>query len=275
MLNLALKDLEEEMYIIFRGKAYHGFDGYRRIALALPALWPLAPWLFLPGISSLGALVYGYVARNRLKFLGCDSHCPVQPSEAGDSVKVATTGDATRGVGYALAVSGIILVALLCWFYRIEFYPLTSWHLYSASNTSGTVEYRKVLAQYDSGVSSRARLEDTIGAIALDNRYSPFLDKCFEERPSDVEICKKFLRAAAFAYNKKAQPGQRVTQYEIQVWNWDFLSHPFDPNYGNLTDRFVFEINTGRALREMKVDDRSGTDSAPPLKLPAVKMVLE
>ena len=51
-------------------------------------------------------------------------------------------------------------------------------------------------------------------------------------------ICKKFLSAAASAYNKKAQPGERVTQYEIQVWNWDFRSYPFDPNYGNLTRPF-------------------------------------
>ena len=98
------------MYVIFRGKAYRGFYGYRRIASAVPALWPLAPWLFLPGVSSFGALVYGYVARNRLKFLWCDSHCPVQPSVEGESAKVTTTGDAARGFGYALAVSGIIVV---------------------------------------------------------------------------------------------------------------------------------------------------------------------
>ena len=161
------------------------------------------------------------------------------------------TGDIRRGFGYVVAVSGIILVALLCWFNRIEFYPFTSWHLFSGSNTSaGNVEYRKVFAQFESGVSSRARLEDTIGAIALDSRYTPFLDKCFQARPEDVEICKKFLRAAASAYNKKVQPGERVTQYEIQVWHWDFRSYPFDPNYGRLTDRFVLEINTGRTLRE-------------------------
>jgi predicted DCC family thiol-disulfide oxidoreductase YuxK len=271
MLNLTLKDLEAEMYVIFRGQAYRGFYGYRRIALALPALWPLAPWLFLPGISSLGALVYGYVARNRLKFLWCDSHCPVQPSEEGESAKVTTTGDAARGFGYALAVSGIIVVALYCWLYHIEFYPFTSWHLYSGSDTSGKVEYPKVFAQYGSEVSSRARFEDTIGALALDSRYALFLWKCFEEEPSVVEICKKFLSAAATAYNKKAQPGERVTQYEIQVWTWDFRSYPSDANYGKLTDRFVFEINTGRALREKKLEDRSVTDSAPPLEPQAVK----
>jgi predicted DCC family thiol-disulfide oxidoreductase YuxK len=271
MLNLARKDLEEEMYVIFRGKAYRGFYGYRRIASALPVLWPLAPWLFLPGISSLGALVYGYVAHNRLKFLWCDSHCPVQPSVESESAKAATTDDAARGFGYPLAISGIIVVALLCWFFHIEFYPFTSWHLYSNLDISGKVEYRKVFAQHESGVSSRARLEETIGALALDNRYAPHLDKCFEEQPSDVEICKKFLSAAAAAYNKKAQPGERVTQYEIQVWSWDFLSYPSDPNYGKLTDRFAFEINTGRALREKKLEDRSVTDAAPPLEPHAVK----
>ncbi|MFL5589090.1 MAG: DCC1-like thiol-disulfide oxidoreductase family protein [Ktedonobacteraceae bacterium] len=270
-LNLAPRNLEEEMAVIFRGQAYRGFYGYRRIALAVPAFWPLAPWLFLPGVSSLSVWVYGYVARHRLKFLWGDSHRPVQPSQEGESARVTTTGDTARGSGYALAVSGIIVVALLCWFYRIEFYPLTSWHLYSNLDTSGKVEYWKVFAQHESGVSSRARLEDTIGALALDNRYSPYLEKCFGESPGDVEICKKFLNAAAAAYNKKVQPGERVTQYEIQVWIWDFRSYPFDPNYGKLTDRFAFEINTGKALREKTLEDRSVKGAAPPLEPYAVK----
>ena len=102
---------------------------------------------------------------------------------------------------------------------------------------------------------SRARLEDTIGAVALDNRYSPHIDKCFKDEAADVELCKKFLRAAAAAYNKKAPPGEKVTRYEIQVWNWNFLSHPFDPDYGKLTDRFAFEINTGKVLRERSPED--------------------
>jgi hypothetical protein len=189
----------------------------------------------------------------------------------GGPAKITTTGEAARGLSYPLAVSGIIVVSLLCWFYHVEFYPFTAWHLYSGLNTSGKVEYRKVFAQHESGVSTRARLEDTIGALALDNRYASHLVKCFGEQPGDVELCKKFLSAAAAAYNKKAQPGERVMQYEIQVWIWDFLSYPSDPNYGKLTDRFAFEINTGRALREKKVADRSVTDAVLPLEPHAVK----
>jgi len=271
-LKLASRDLEKEMYVIFREKAYRGFYGYRRIASALPVLWPLAPWLFLPGISSLGEWVYGYVARNRLKFFWCDSHCAVQTSMEVESGKVAAPRQTAQGFNYAFAVAGIIVVSFLCWFYRIESYPFTSWHLYSALDTSGKVEYLKVFARRESGVSFRARLEDTIGALAWDARYSPHLDNCFGEQPSDVENCKKFLIAAASAYNKKAQPGERVTQYELQLWRWDFVSHPYDPNYGKLADRFSLEINTGRTLREKKLEKYfSVTESAPPLEPHAVE----
>jgi len=211
------------------------------------------------------------MARHRLQFLWCNSHCPIQPSGQSEAAQVTTTGDAAQGFGYTLAGSGIVVVALLCWFYHIEFYPLTSWHLYANRDTSGKVEYPKVFAQYESGIRSRARLEDTIGALALDGRYSPHLEKCFGEQAGDVELCKKFLSAAASAYNKKAQPGERVTQYEIQVWLWDFRSFPLDPNYGKLTDRFAFEINTGKALREKTLQERSVIDSVPPLEPQAVK----
>jgi predicted DCC family thiol-disulfide oxidoreductase YuxK len=252
-LDLTRTDLEREMYVVFGGKTYRGFYAYRRIALALPLLWPLGVWLFLPGVSLVGARVYGYVARNRFDLLWCDSHCKLQLPVQVESKN--TTAIGAVGLTYPLAVSGIILVSLLCWFYQIEFYPLTSWHLYTHLDTSGKVEYRKVFAQYESGVISRARLEDTIGALALDNRYAAYLDKCFKEQPADLELCKTYLLSAAAAYNKKAPPGGKVMLYEIQVWNWDFLSHPFDPNYGKLTDRFAFEINTGKVLREKTSQD--------------------
>jgi predicted DCC family thiol-disulfide oxidoreductase YuxK len=271
-INLAREELEEEMYVVFQGKPYRGFHAYQRMALTLPAFWPVAPWLFLPGISSLGVLAYGYVVRNRMNFLRCDSHCRVEALVSDQTGKVTATGEAARGFGYPLAVSGIIVVGLLCWFYRIEYYPFTSWHLYEEVETSGKVEYKKVFAQHESGIISRARLEDTIGALALDARYSRHIQKCFSKSPGDVEICKKFLGAAAAAYNKKAQPSARITQYEIQVWTWDFLSHPDDPNYGKLTDRFTFEVNTGRALRDKEPDDRSVKDAAPPLESRAVKV---
>src|SRR5262245_42453381 len=139
---------------------------------------------------------------------------------------------------------------MLCWFFRIEYYPLTSWHLYTGSATSGKVEYKKVLARSESGEISPARLEESIGALALDGRYSPALDMCIEQRkPKDVELCTKFLTAMATAYNQKARPGGRITAYELQLWTWDFRSNPRDPHYGTLTKRVTFEIGAGGLSR--------------------------
>jgi predicted DCC family thiol-disulfide oxidoreductase YuxK len=254
-LNLTSKNLEEEMYVVSRGTAYRGFKAYRVIALALPVFWPVAPWLFLPGISSLGALVYRFVARNRLRFLWCDSHCPVRPSEESEPTTVTAGNAAKRNFGYASLVSGITVVALLCWFYRIEFYPFTSWHLYSGLNNTGKIEYYKVLARYESGVTSPARLEDGIGALAFDGRYSPFLDQCFGE-PSDIHSCKKFLTAEASVYNKKARLGERVTHYEIQLWTWDFRANPLDPQHGHMVKRFVHQTNEGPGELSKAGEDR-------------------
>lgn len=247
---LALGELAEGMHVVYRGKVSRGFAGYRRMAGALPALWPLVPWLWLPGLTALGAWGYGSATRRCRMGLWCDAHEAVPSAAAGAAVPGTPASATPRGTGYACVVSGIILLGLLCWFYRVEFYPFTSWHLYSDSVTGGQFEYRKVLAQHESGETSRARLEDTIGAIALDNRYSPFLHKCFRDRPEDVAICQKFLGAAAAAYNQKASPGERIRQYEIQVWTWDFRAYPVDPHHGHLTGRFVFDIHTGRGLRE-------------------------
>jgi predicted DCC family thiol-disulfide oxidoreductase YuxK len=242
-LTLKSEDLKEEMYVVSRGSAYRGFDGYRVIALALPAFWPLAPWLFLPGISWLGAVAYRYVARNRLRFLSCHSHCLVEPAERNGSTIAAARNDRNRGFGYALAISGVAYVMLYCWYHHVEFYPLTSWHLYAGLDTSGKITYRKVLARYESGVTSPARLEDAIGALALDGRYTLFLEKCFENKPDDIYICKKFLSTAGSVYNQKARPGEKITQYEVQQWNWDFRSNPLDPQHGSLVKRLVHQIN--------------------------------
>ena len=44
---------------------HEGFLAYRRIARAVPVLWPMVPLLYLPGVSHLGHRVYDQVAANR------------------------------------------------------------------------------------------------------------------------------------------------------------------------------------------------------------------
>ena len=270
-LNLTPQDLEVDMYVIARERAYRGFYGYRTLALALPAFWPLAPWLFLPGISSVGGSLYRYVARNRLKLLRCDFHCTLQPSEENWSAGVIRTNDAERGLRYALAVSGMIFVLLHCWLYRFEFYPFTGMPMYAGVNTSGVITYLKNMAHDESGAVYPASFEEYMGVLSHNARFERVLGHCMtQKQPKDVDICKKFMHAAASAHDKTAHHGEKVTKYEIQIWTWDFRSYPFDPNHGKVTERFIVDVNTGQALRKKPLEDCSGTDSGPPLEPHAV-----
>ena len=50
---------------------YHGFGALRWIAWRLPLLWPVAPFLYIPGVPQLGQRLYLWIARNRFRLVPC------------------------------------------------------------------------------------------------------------------------------------------------------------------------------------------------------------
>jgi predicted DCC family thiol-disulfide oxidoreductase YuxK len=235
---LTAADLEKEMYVVDGARTYAGFAAYRRIALALPAFWLVAPWLFVPGVASLGALVYGFVARNRRQLHSCDSHCAIEPSQRTAASSVVRRRTYRMA---ALAIAGLTIVMLYFWYMRIEFYPLTAMQLFTGNNESGKITYTKLVARRASGVVSPVRLEGGIAVLGRNARYARVLGQCYE-RPIDVDVCTKFLSATAAVYNKTAAAADRITQYEIQEWAWDFRAKPADPTFGELTERWIYDV---------------------------------
>src|SRR6516225_5534785 len=59
--------LLEEMHLLTPDgrNVYHGFGAFRWLAWRLPLLWPIAPFLYIPGVPAVGQKVYLWVARNR------------------------------------------------------------------------------------------------------------------------------------------------------------------------------------------------------------------
>ena len=69
---LTWEDLERSAHLeTEQGGLHEGFHAFRRLTLLLPALWPLAPLLWLPGVPSLGTALYRWVARNRYCISAC------------------------------------------------------------------------------------------------------------------------------------------------------------------------------------------------------------
>lgn len=64
--DLKIADLDKAMHVrLPDGRTFKGFDGVRQIAWHLPALWPLAPFLYVPGVPAIGRAVYARVATRR------------------------------------------------------------------------------------------------------------------------------------------------------------------------------------------------------------------
>jgi predicted DCC family thiol-disulfide oxidoreductase YuxK len=261
-LNLRLADLDRSMHVVARGHVTRGFSAYCVIAKAVPLFWPLITLLFVPGISSLGEMIYARIAGHRSRLAGCDAGCAIEPL-AGEHVLSTGARQNRSTFGFALTLSALVALAVACFALRLEFYPLTAWHLYAASDTSGKVNYYRVMGRHESGELASVRLEDGIGAYALDGRYMVAINRCFGQI-ADVSLCEKFLTANGAAYNMHRKLGNRLTQYEIQTWTWDFLSSPRDPDHGELVDRLVVDV-TARGQNGQKIpasvhpsEDQSG-----------------
>jgi predicted DCC family thiol-disulfide oxidoreductase YuxK len=65
--------LLQEMHVLTAGsrRLYHGFAALRWLAWRLPPLWPVAPFLYLPGVLPVGQRLYLWVARNRFRLVPC------------------------------------------------------------------------------------------------------------------------------------------------------------------------------------------------------------
>jgi len=118
-----------------------------------------------------------------------------------------------------------------------------------ASVRPSIVTYFKTLGHRESGVISPIYLEDSLGAMSINSRYEPLFSFCFSDEPHNLEICKKTLNVLGIAYNKKTPPGEKVAQYEIQRWKWDFVANPQDSNYGTLDARIILDISSGSITR--------------------------
>jgi predicted DCC family thiol-disulfide oxidoreductase YuxK len=89
--------LLEEMHLVAGERVYHGFAALRWLAWRLPLLWPIAPFLYLPGVPQLGQRLYLWIARNRFQLVPC--HGGVCTISNGSSLPLAgdSRGDATSG----------------------------------------------------------------------------------------------------------------------------------------------------------------------------------
>jgi predicted DCC family thiol-disulfide oxidoreductase YuxK len=82
--------LVEEMHVVTPGRhhLHHGFAAIRWMAWQLPLLWPVAPFLYIPGVPALGQKLYLWIARHRFQLVPCHGGvCTLPAHRPGGAVK--------------------------------------------------------------------------------------------------------------------------------------------------------------------------------------------
>lgn len=143
-------------------------------------------------------------------------------------------------LGALLVIVAVIGISTFAWIGRIEYYPLTSWKMYTGLTTEPEIRYFKVVGRRADGAIVRVDFDDGIGALA-DSRYRRMLTLPFRKnsRPSYF----RFVEITAREINKKAQAGEALTDIEIQDWSWRF-DHAPDGGFRKINRRHVYQVGS-------------------------------
>jgi hypothetical protein len=156
------------------------------------------------------------------------------PGSRADAPPVPREGFALRPAERRIAlVAAVFVVASFGnWAARTEKVPFTAWQMFSGWHEPGPVEHVRPMVVYEDGTRERARFERWIWAVA-DGRFRWLLTG-WDRRPERVDQLRGFLDACALVANRDAPPGRRVSRFEIEIREWDYLRHPAGPENARL-----------------------------------------
>jgi len=230
------------MILVGHGKMWGGYDAYQQMTLMISLLIPIAPLMWLPGISHIGRAIYAWVAKNRLSFFQCHDSCEISPGV----LPLRQAENPTRRYVIASALAFIIpLMMLASWMRRTEFYPLTSFQMFTlyhdSFDDSGNVFYYRVYANYADGTRAIAYPEKMVPGVG--SRYWGMIPGAFKTDPKlyqDRKSLGDWLANVGRQFNLKLSDEEpRVEEFIVQEHRWDFVNDRNDPTHGKVVRYFV------------------------------------
>jgi hypothetical protein len=204
---------------VISGKKFNaGYDGYRWMALRLPLLWLFVPVLYFPGVPQVGGAIYRWVAKNR-PIINCDESCAIIEPRIHAPVGNAV-GITPRFAWMTVMVSALLtLVSFGAWQVRAEYYPLSSWQMYSWAQGS-EVSYYKIWSLDGLGKRELFYPNRAIGALA-DGRYMDHVPGIFIDSRRD--LVRKVLESVMVRHNELYPDKPGTAAIEVERWKWDFV----------------------------------------------------
>jgi hypothetical protein len=136
------------------------------------------------------------------------------------------------------AVSLMAAAFLFGWVWTVEYYPLSSWRMYSSPERKGPFPYFKIVATLENGSSIIIPTRDFSPALLPNARY--LLARAFRATRRS-EIFDQFLSAYVQRRNRNLAFGSAISSIEVQRWRWNYVVDPNDPRFGWVTDIYPFD----------------------------------
>jgi hypothetical protein len=147
---------------------------------------------------------------------------------------------ASRPICFAAAASmtAVSIGFVLIWVFRVSFYPVSDWHMYSHVDRQGPVFYHKMVATLEDGRSVLVPRRDY--APAKMPGMASTLQRAFMS-PWRGRIFDQFLSALVQRRNRELPAGARIATIEVEQWRWNYTVDPNDPRLGWVTRRYFFD----------------------------------
>ena len=170
------------------------------------------------------------------------------------SPRAAHHGKERRPVPLVAFASMAIMIAglFVIWVFRIEYYPFSSWHMYSKRESNTPIFYYKMVATLEDGRSITLPRRDYCPAVMPNSRT--ILHKAFN-KSSQSGSFDQFLSDYVERRNRKLAFGSPISSIEVQRWKWNYAVDPHDPRFGWITHRYLYNAVTKQAGRAALSDN--------------------
>jgi len=135
----------------------------------------------------------------------------------------------------------MVAIFFVAWVCSVEYYPLSSWRLYSYPQRKGPLAYFKIIATLENGRSIVIPTRDFCPALLPNGR--DILARLFRT-PRRSEKIDAFLSPYVQRRNRNLTFGSPITSMEIQLWRWNYVVDPNDPRFGWVIGVYPYDVTS-------------------------------
>lgn len=111
--------------------------------------------------------------------------------------------------------------------------------MFTDRKDDGIILYFKYLATFENGDITRAPIESCIGA-SRDGRYRRV--SWIIAIGKRLDVVAEYFKNCGTRYNETAEPGQRITGFTVEIWEWDYFRSPMNPELAVKKNEVEFQL---------------------------------